>query len=339
MNKKVVIIGFGFMGRTHFLRWQKIRGARVVTVCDVNLARISQNISGNNGSVNGDIDLTGVRICDDFSALMDEGGFDIVDITLPTALHPDMTIRALSAGYHVFCEKPMALSAKLADKMVDSARATQGKLMIGQCLRFSDAARYVKNLIATGRYGKVSSALFSRVSMTPGWTVKGGANWFLDEAKSGGVALDLHIHDVDLINFFFGLPRAVRSRGHRNSTLGMDHITTSYDYGNTVVTAEANWGATTSFKLESTYRVIFEKAVVVWNSRAEDKLTVYPSQGKPFHPKVTGDHYHNELQAFLAYVNGKASRHPFPPEQARDSVRIVDAERKSARIGREVRIV
>lgn len=335
--KRVAVVGMGFMGRTHYGVWRKLRGAKVVAVCDSNLARLTAGVKGNLGSTDAALDLKGVDVFSDFDEMLARGGIDIVDITLPTFLHPVMAKKAMSAGCDVLCEKPMALSAKICDEMLRAAKTHRRHLMIGQCTRFSDIHVYMKKLIDTGKYGKVTAVWLSHVSKTPGWAV-GGGGWFLDEKRSGGVALDLHIHDTDLLNYWFGKPRAVTSREHRRADGVIDHIATSYDYPNLVAVSEGNWGAVQSFVFEENFKVIFENAVAVFDAKREHVFTVFPGKGKPFYPKLTDETcYFNEIRHFLSLTEGR-EKVRFDPFEARESVRIVDAERKSARTGKTVRI-
>ena len=100
--KKVAIVGFGFMGKTHYGAWKKCRGAKVVAICDANLSQLTAKVQGNiKGAADNTAVPKSVRVYEDFDAMLAAGGFDIVDITLPTLLHPKTTITALKAGYHV----------------------------------------------------------------------------------------------------------------------------------------------------------------------------------------------------------------------------------------------
>ena len=336
--KKVAITGFGFMGRTHYGNWKKVKGAKVIAICDSNLAQLSNKVKGNGSCADDSTDFTGIEIYSDFDEMLAKCKCDIVDITLPTPLHPRMVAAALAAGKDVLSEKPMAVDAKTCDAMLAAARKSKGRLMNAQCLRFQGEHVYVKNLIDSGKYGKVISADFSRVSMTPGWSA-GGKSWFLDESKSGGVALDLHIHDTDLVNWWFGRPKAVSSQAHRRADGVMDHIATSYLYPDKVVSAVGNWGAVQSFVFEASFRVMFERAVVVCDTRRTPSFAVYPDKGKPFAPKLRcADGYCNELKAFLEWTGGKSAKSPFEAKEARDSVAIVDAEKKSAKTGKVVKL-
>ena len=141
------------------------------------------------------------------------------------------------------------------------------------------------------------------------------------------------------MNWWFGKPDAVSSREKRRADGVAVHIATSYVYPDKVVTAVGNWGAVPSFVVEASFRVMFERAVVVCDTRRTPSFVVYPDKGKPFTPKFrNADGYCNELKAFLAWTSGAAAKSPFEAKAARDSVAIVDAEKKSAKTGKAVRL-
>jgi predicted dehydrogenase len=95
---------------------------------------------------------------------------------------------------------------------------------------------------------------------------------------------------------------------------------------------------TPSFVWESGFRVVFEKAVVVFNSHANPTFLIYPEKGKPFTPKVPKmSGYEKEIKEFAAWILGLEAT-PVTAKSARDSVAIVDAERKSAKTARTIRL-
>lgn len=331
-RRKVAVVGFGFMGRMHYGCWKKVRSAEVVAVCDSNLAAIRNEVKGNIAMA-GDSSLDpAVRVFGDFGDMLRESGADVVDLTLPTFLHPAMVEQALKAGKHVLCEKPMAISSRECDRMLKAADRSSGKLMIAQCLRFWPEYVWLREAVESGRFGKVVAAEFTRIGAAPGWN-SGGRSWFLDESKSGGMALDLHIHDVDIVNCLFGIPPSVTSRSHRRDDGVMDHITTIYNYPDKVVTATACWAATSSFSFGAAFRVAFERATVIYDSRLEagHTLTVYPCKGRVTHPRLSSrSGYENEIRWFLDYINGKSVRMPLTPLDARNSVALVEMELRKA---------
>ena len=340
VQKRVAIVGFGFMGRMHYGQWKKIRNAKIVALCDQNQAQFTAPVQGGNvAGADTSMDYGDAVIYDDFDRMLKEARPDVISLTLPTPLHVPFTVKALKAGVSVLCEKPMALNAVDCGVMLRAAKqAPKGtRLMIAQCLRFWPSYVYLKDLIDSGKYGKVIAASFYRFSAPPGW--QKGVNWFMDESKSGGVALDLHIHDTDIVQFLFGMPRAVTSRANFAKDGAMRYISTLYDVGGAAVTAEASWAMAPTLGFEAGYVVTFEKAVVVLDDKRGKPLCVYPAKGKAFVPKLPkGDGYEYEIRWFMDMLCGRKVACVTTPEQSRDSVRIVDAEKRSARTGRTVRL-
>ena len=271
--------------------------------------------------------------------MLAEANLDVISLTLPTALHVPLTVKALQAGVSVLCEKPMALNAADCEKMIKAAKkAPNGaKLMVAQCLRFWPSYVYLKKLIDSKKYGRVIAASFRRYSAPPGWGK--GKSWFADESKSGGVALDLHIHDTDMVNFLFGVPSSVTSSAAYAEDGSMQYISTLYDVGGAAVTAEGSWVMPGTMGFEAGYVVTFEKAAVILDGKREKPLCVYPSKGEPFVPVLAaGEGYEYEIRWFLDVLKGKKVACVTTPEQSRDSVKIVDAEKKSAKTGKTVRV-
>ena len=335
--KKVAIVGFGFMGRTHYGAWKKCRGAKVVAICDANLSQLTAKVQGN---IKGAADNTSVpksvKVYEDFDAMLSAGGFDIVDITLPTLLHPKTTIAALKAGYHVLCEKPMALDLKDCDRMLAAARQAKRRLLIAQCVRFFPENAYVRELVESGRYGKVVAADFTRFIAPPKWSPK-GADWFFDEKKSGGVLFDVHVHDLDYIAGTFGRPKALTAAFHRNAKGFVDHTTATFEYKDALITSDSSFAAAASLVWEASGRVFFEKATVYFGPFYKTPLTVYPETGKPFSPKLpskTG--YEAEIEYFLGLVEGRRQKAILTAKDARDTIALLVAERRSAASGRRI---
>jgi predicted dehydrogenase len=267
--------------------------------------------------------------------MLESERLDAVDITLPTQLHPDMTVKALSKGVNVLCEKPMAIDSKTCDRMIAAEKMSKARLMIAQCVRYWPEYGGLKGYIDGGRYGSVIAADFTRFSPAPGWN-RAGKCWFLDESKSGGVALDMHLHDTDEVHYLFGMPESVSSKSHLHKDGWTDFIATTYSYPDKVVTSSSSWAMVPSFVWEAGFRIVFEKAVVVFNSHSNPSFTVYPEKGKPFTPKIPKNSgYECEIKEFAAWIAGAKSE-PVTAKSARDSVFIVDAERKSAKLCRPV---
>ena len=337
---RVAVVGFGFMGRMHYGNWKKMKGAKVVALCDKDTSQFQAPVKGGNVTgADASTDFGDAVIYDDFDRMLAEAKPDVVSVTLPTPLHVPLTVKALKAGVSVLCEKPMALTAADCAVMVKAAKqAPNGaRLMIAQCLRFWPSYVYLKKLVDGKKFGKVVAASFRRFSAPPGWGK--GKSWFLDESRSGGVALDLHIHDTDIVQFLFGVPKSVTSSAAYAADGTMLYISTLYDVGGASVSAEGSWCMTPTMGFEASYIVTFEKAVVILDAKREKPLCVYPLKGEPFVPQLpSGDGYEYEIKWFLDVLSDKKVASVTTPEQSRDSVRIVDAEKKSAKTGKTVKL-
>ena len=335
--KRVAVVGFGFMGRVHYGCWERIRGARVVAVCTPRPEKLREKVEGNTPGADVQVDPDKIAVYRSIGELVAAGGADIVDVTVPTFLHRETVIPALEAGLNVVCEKPMALAVEDCDAMLAAEARSRGRLFVAQCARFAPENAYIRSLAAEGRYGRIVAADFTRFCAPPEWGA--GKSWFLDEAKSGGALLDTHVHDADLICSLFGLPGAVTSRRHVRDDGLTDHAATVFDYPNAVVTAAVSWAAAPSFVFESGCKVFFEKATVIVDAKREHAVTVYPAGGKPFAPRLPKKSSHQaELEYFLKVVDGKVPHEDFTARDARDALLLAEAECRSARLGRTVRL-
>ena len=112
----------------------------------------------------------------------------------------------LEKGYNVLCEKPMALNSEDCEAMIAAEKKNGKKFMIAQVVRFFKEYEFLKNCIENEIFGKPLATYFKRISNYPdcGWD-----NWFMDYNRSGGCITDLHIHDVDIVRYLFGEPKAV----------------------------------------------------------------------------------------------------------------------------------
>ena len=133
------VIGLGFMGRTHLATLALHPQAQVVAVHDVLPERLAGPLApgGGNIAVGGrSWDESVVRRCASLDELLGDEAIDAVVVATPSDLHAELSCRALSAGKHVLCEKPMALTLEDCDRMLAAARAAGRVLMIGHCIRF-----------------------------------------------------------------------------------------------------------------------------------------------------------------------------------------------------------
>ena len=180
------------MGGCHFYNYEKIENAELVAVCDVR-RDVAENKVGDRK----------INIYTSLDKMLKSEQLDMIDICTPSFLHKDMAIKLLKAGYHVLCEKPMTLNAKDAKKVVEAAKATDKKFMVAHVVRFMAPYIYLKKTIESGELGKLLRLDMKRISSIPTWSWE---DWMRDEKRSGGVATDLSIHDIDFVQSVLGMP-------------------------------------------------------------------------------------------------------------------------------------
>ena len=335
---KVGIVGFGFMGRMHFRHWKMVPDVKIVAVCDANpnIKEDTKKAVGNIQGAEGDIDLESVQLFRDLEEMLAKARPDVISLTLPTYLHAECSEKALSQGVHVLCEKPMALTPDQCDRMTAAAIESGRVLQIGHCIRFWPEYAVAAESVRSGRYGAVRAATLRRLSAVPTWAADG---WLTDPGRSGGMALDLHIHDTDFLLYLLGRPLAVYSRAARSGPReGMSHIITSYLYaGDQVITAEGSWAMTPSFGFQMAFTLALESASLVYDSRQTPTLTVYPKHGEPSVPVLpSGDGYSLEIEHFARRVKGEVPEGVTTLADSRQSVEVVLAEIGSVRSGEPV---
>lgn len=327
---RIGIVGFGFMGRMHFRQWKAVKGAQVVAICDANpnIKEDTKRAVGNIKGAEGDIDFTSIEVYHDLEQMLDKAKLDAISLTLPTYLHATCSEQALSRGVNVLCEKPMALTTADCDRMIRAAQKSGKVLQIGHCVRFWPEYAKAKEIVDSGKYGKVVAAMFQRLGSPPGWSID---NWFVDEGRSGGVALDLHIHDTDYVQYLFGMPKAVCSHGAKGPKGQLIHMVTEYEYGeDKLIVAEGGWGMTLTFGFEMSFNLILEKATIIYDLTRKPMFRVCPAEGVEFSPEVVaGDGYSLEIEHFAKSIRGESVPEVITLEQSRNSVRIVEAEKKS----------
>lgn len=277
---KAALIGIGSMGRGHLNNYisfiKENKGIELVAICDIDPGKFKNYKVDFNLSVSdGDFDFSQFRCYYDVDEMLaKETELDMVSVVTPTYTHCEITCKCLNAGINVLCEKPMAMNEEQCQLMIDTAEKNGKKLMIGQCMRLEDAGIYIKEAVDSGKYGKVISAYFYRGGATPLWSYN---DWILKRQCGGGAILDQHIHDVDFVNYLFGLPKKVSSIGHkRYDESSYDAVSTNYIYEDgKVINTQNDWCEAEGFYEQ--YRINFEKGTIRYDN---GKITFADATGK-----------------------------------------------------------
>jgi predicted dehydrogenase len=333
---KVGVMGIGMMGSTHLDAYSKLDGVEVVAVADLiqerreGRAKAAGNIEGQS---KGGINFAPFRKYEDGMDLIADPDLDVIDICLPTPLHTRYAIAGLASGRHVLSEKPFAINSREATELAEVAASAKGMLMCAMCMRFWPGWTWLKDRVTEKTFGCVLGAQFRRVTSHP------GGPFYSDGTSCGGAILDLHIHDTDFIQYCFGLPKAVFSRGYSKETSHIDHVVTHYLYDAIpLVVAEGSWAMQAGFGFSMQFTVNFEQATAVFDLAADSVLTLIQDGEKSSVDLPEGMGYDHEIRYFLDCIAKGEAPSVIDPGSAVTSVRIVEAEVESIRTGQPVRL-
>ena len=325
----VAILGGGFMGSAHAANYAGLGGrVRVKTVASRTSER-ARRVA----------ETVGAELTSDLEAAIRDPDVDAVDICLPTSLHRMFAERALGAGKHVFLEKPIALCVEDADAIVASAERSGKILMVGMVLRFWPEYVELQRRMAARELGRPIAVSTHRLSPPADWN-----GWMGDPAQSGGVPVDLLIHDFDQMNWLLGTPRTVAA-----SEPAPGHLHALVEYDGAAAIGEGSMAMPRSYPFSSLIRVLGEEGVAEYSfsatpvegegnigaSASARGLRLYPRKGDPATvPVESADPWGPEIEEFVSCV--EQGRHPEQGtgEQATLALRASLAANRSLETGR-----
>jgi predicted dehydrogenase len=223
---------------------------------------------------------------------------DVVDVCLPTDLHADACLAAIAAGRAVFCEKPLARDLASAIGVVEAADKAGVPLMPGQVVRFFPEFATGNRLVKSGAVGDPAVARTRRGGSAP----FGAGGWFMDAARSGGILLDLAIHDFDWLRWTLGEVKTVHARRVRVES-GAEYALTvlSFESG-CLGHVEATWMDPSGFR--TTFEVAGSGGLIEFDSRTSPSLRISTGPTKSTENPLgeLDDPYYKEIRAFLDSV-------------------------------------
>jgi len=153
--------------------------------------------------------------------LLGRSDIDAVIVATPNHTHPEYSVAALSAGKHVFCEKPMALRLVDCDRMIRAAEGSGLTLMIGHVMRFYPGCSYLKRAITDGELGQPIVCDVTRA----GWVEVGswGKSWRRSKELCNNSLFESTIHEIDLVRWFMGDVGSVMGYGFNFSHPELDY--------------------------------------------------------------------------------------------------------------------
>ena len=202
---RIGIIGVGQIGKKHVEGYQKVPGARIVALADIDAAegkRVAERFNIPN-------------VYTDFRKLLERDDIQAVDVALHNNLHSPVTVLALRAGKHVYCEKPMAGSYADAKAMMHEAAASGRKLSIQLFSLFTKQTKVARRLIDAGKLGRIFHARSTgyRRRGRPFVDGYGTASFVKKQVAAGGALYDMGVYHIAQIVYLLGLPRVQRISG------------------------------------------------------------------------------------------------------------------------------
>ena len=329
----IAILGAGMMGNVHAKAHRAIDQRNSLWIVDPVESRVKA-ISEKHGAT-----------VASFEEVLGNGGIDIVDICTPTFTHREFAVRALEAGKHVFCEKPIALNIEDARAMNEAAKKSGRKFMVGHVVRFFSQYTKVGELAAAGDVGKIIMARLYRGGSFPSHGID---NWFADTNKSGGVFVDLSIHDFDFLRKLLGPVKTVEAR---SVALSSERKQDSFDHGMAILRFESgalahiegSWAEPAGMPVNfgTFYEFVGTKGMITNSYERETTLRLQTSiDGKPKYSQENPayfDPYTEELKSFILSIE-EDREVSVNGQEAIESLRVALAANLSAELLRPVEL-
>jgi len=183
------------------------------------------------------------NIFEDYIEMLKDPELHAVSICVPTFVHKEYIVSAAKAKKHILCEKPLLLHSEEYEEVKNALNENHVKLMVAMICRFIPHYRAAKKTIVKGEIGSIVSIHAHRRGRSPPFS-----KWFWDVEKSGGIVVDLAIHDIDLIQWYIGPDDPIETV----YAIGSNNVYTEIETWDTVVitlksfsgvlaTIEASW--------------------------------------------------------------------------------------------------
>lgn len=320
------IVGAGMIGGCHSRAYAGLDGVEVAGICDDRSPKAEQLAA-----------TTGAAVVPDLDALL---GLDLdaVSVCTPPASHVDLALRALEAGCHVLCEKPVALDLEDGRRLVAAARDAEAAglvVAVGHVSRFEADHAAARALVVDGAIGQVAMMAHSMMSPFPAWS-EGG--WLGDPRQSGGPLLDLAVHSFDYLAWVSGA-RAVRVHAVAGGTpVGPDTYalaTVRYDNG-AMGQVQVTWANPASRGFRLACELVGTEGRVSWDYDSIRNGELHRSDGSSEMFFPLGERgYAAEVAAFVdaARAGGPS---PVPVDEGYQALRTALAARHSLQTGQPV---
>jgi predicted dehydrogenase len=336
MKMRLAISGVGHIAVTHAVAVQNSGRAEVVAVVN-HASKTAEEFAWAHG-IN--------CIYSTVDELLTKGSIDGLIVAVPNSLHASQTITALKAGIPVLVEKPMAINAREAEKMVEASEKNKTLLMVAHNWRFHDEVNWLRDQVKSGTLGKINRTTGYGVHIN--W---GPSGWFINKKLAGGGALlDMGVHAVDTTRFILGdpEPESVYARIGTHYIKGDvdDTAVLMINWSNGAVSyIESGWwqphadGPTAATRVfgKKGFGSVFPTQLEILNPEtAEVEVTApgYNAQAKDHYPQ---EMYDKQMFAFIRAIETHKPAKPGGLEGLKN-MKVLDAAYRSSQTGKSVEI-
>lgn len=329
MALRIGIVGAGFMGSTHAAGWSQTPANIVgIHALDAEKTRTLAH-------------RVGAAVYDSLDALIN--AVDVVDICTPTPLHYEMALKAAAAGKHIVCEKPLARTLAQAHAMLEACQKAGVQLLVAHVVRFFPEYAFAKAAVDRGDIGKVAVVRLTRCSYQPKLSRE---NWFLDFEKSGGMMLDLMIHDFDYARWVAGDVESVFAKNvaFRQKDAPGDYALAILRHTNGAISnIEGGWAYPPPM-FRTGLEIAGDAGLIEHPADSSVPLGVYLRQsdenktadvGLPMSP-LSEDPYTTQLRHFYDVLTGKNSQSRVSAQDGFAALQIALAAIESAQTGKHI---
>lgn len=342
---KAGIVGVGFMGWIHYLAYQRSASAQLAAFCSRDAKKRSGDwtgIQGNFGPPGEQIDVQNLNVFESLDEMIKDSSIDLVDICLPPNLHVEAACKALEAGKHVLCEKPLGLSTEDCDRILDAAKAADCKVLVAQVLPYMGEFQFGYEAAMDGRFGKALRGYFKRIISPPDWIPD-----FYEAQKVGGPLIDLHVHDTHFVRLVFGMPRRVMASAEmKDGIVKFCHTLMEFDEPGRIVGSSSGVSEQSARPFCHGYELQFEKAALQFElSALTDGADILPlrvlkQDGTSEKPDLAGgdevDAFASEISDAVKSIETGVVEPRLDGQIARDAIHICHCLQQSAESGQWV---
>jgi len=216
----VAVIGVGNMGQHHARNYSEMPGVDLLAIADLD-AKNGKTLA----------ERFKCRYYSDYCEMLSKEKIELVTIAVPTKLHKKIALDCIKKGINILIEKPIAATVAEAKEIVAAAKAKKVKFTVGHIERFNPAVLKLKEMVDDGKLGEIVSINTYRLGPMP------------VQIKDANVVVDIGVHDIDLINWFYGkLPTQIAATGgNALNKFQQDYAEIFLKYGRSAGVVKANW--------------------------------------------------------------------------------------------------